>query len=261
MSNLIPILSSKIKDESVQLINARELHHFLEIGKRFSDWIKSRIKEYSFVENQDFIAISQKREIGTGRGKVEYHITLDMGKELSMVERSEKGQQARKYFIECEKRLLRSMRNAGNEPQPLIPTQRRHIQQRVKYLVKHQVGTGYALLWGQIKDKFKVGTYKDIDATLYPALCQFLACEPEANAVVLTDERQAYDQDMIDALLMYNGMADEVYQQIKQLMASLYDAVHESYAVRLLANYSATCQPAACCHQARQSDCAAEDAH
>ena len=36
---------------------------------------------------------------------IEYHITLDMAKELSMVERNEKGKQARKYFIECEKKL------------------------------------------------------------------------------------------------------------------------------------------------------------
>jgi phage anti-repressor protein len=108
MSNnpLIPVFSGQINQESVQLVDARTLHSFLEVGKVFATWITDRIKQYDFLENQDFIAISHNREIGHGRGKTEYHLTLDMAKELSMVERNEKGKQARRYFIECEKRLL-----------------------------------------------------------------------------------------------------------------------------------------------------------
>ena len=60
--------------------------------------------EYGFVENQDFVRFHKKMKANNAT-MIEYHITLDMAKELSMVERNEKGKQARKYFIECEKKL------------------------------------------------------------------------------------------------------------------------------------------------------------
>ncbi|HCO1416249.1 TPA: antA/AntB antirepressor family protein [Escherichia coli] len=110
-SQLIPVFNGAISNETALLCNARDLHAFLEVGKRFATWITERIADYEFVENQDYIAISQKREIGHGRGKKDYHLTLDTAKELAMVERNEKGRQIRRYFIECEKKL-RSMQPA-----------------------------------------------------------------------------------------------------------------------------------------------------
>ncbi|STY99852.1 Phage anti-repressor protein [Moraxella lacunata] len=96
--------------ELTQAVNARELHAFLQNKRQFSDWIKQRISEYDFVENQDFVSFSQNCEKPKGgRPTTEYAITLDMAKELSMVERNEQGKQARKYFIECEKRLHATM--------------------------------------------------------------------------------------------------------------------------------------------------------
>ena len=77
---------------------------------RFNDWIKNRIEQYDFVENQDFLVVTEKKVTMTDAGEKatlikEYHITLDMAKELAMVERTEKGKQARQYFIECERKL------------------------------------------------------------------------------------------------------------------------------------------------------------
>ena len=103
MTQLIPLHSQTIDGNAVETVNARELHAFLEVQTRFNDWIKNRIEQYDFVENQDFTTVSKNLENG-GRS-IEYHTTLDMAKELSMVERNEKGKQARKYFIECEKKL------------------------------------------------------------------------------------------------------------------------------------------------------------
>lgn len=97
-------------NQLTQAVNARELHAFLQNKRQFSDWIKQRISEYDFVENQDFVSFSQNCEKPKGgRPTTEYAITLDMAKELSMVERNEQGKQARKYFIECEKRLHTTM--------------------------------------------------------------------------------------------------------------------------------------------------------
>ncbi|EOL9780446.1 antA/AntB antirepressor family protein [Escherichia coli] len=105
-AQLIPVFNGTISNETVLLVNARDLHTFLDVGKRFASWIVERIAEYGFVENQDFMIISQVREkIGRGRPAKDYHLTLDTAKELAMVERNEKGRQVRRYFIECEKRL------------------------------------------------------------------------------------------------------------------------------------------------------------
>ena len=105
-SQLIPVFNGTISNETALLVNARDLHTFLDVGKRFASWIVERIAEYGFVENQDFMIISQVREkIGRGRPAKDYHLPLDTAKELAMVERNEKGRQVRRYFIECEKRL------------------------------------------------------------------------------------------------------------------------------------------------------------
>lgn len=82
--------------------NVKFLFYFLEIDTKFADWIKNRINKYSFTENQDYII---ELVYTKGRPRKEYYITLDMAKELCMVENNEKGRQARRYFIECEKRL------------------------------------------------------------------------------------------------------------------------------------------------------------
>ena len=99
-----------------QTVNARELHAFLENRDHFSTWIKDRISQYGFVENQDFVIASGNSEaIRGGHNRLDYFLSLDMAKELSMVERNAKGKQARQYFIDCEKRLSGSL----NIPQTL----------------------------------------------------------------------------------------------------------------------------------------------
>ncbi|CAK00788.1 phage antirepressor Ant [Bartonella tribocorum] len=106
MNTLIEISEQVIDQETVQTVNARDLHAFLEIKARFNDWIKNRIKEYKFQENINFITLT-KNLVNGGKVK-EYHITLDMAKHLSMIERNDKGHEARQYFIKCE-RLLKQV--------------------------------------------------------------------------------------------------------------------------------------------------------
>lgn len=106
MNELIKIEPRQINDHEIQTVNARELHAFLGVGKDFSNWIKDRIEQYEFIENQDFVVFAKIGENPKGgRPAKEYFITLSMAKELAMVERNEKGKQARRYFIECERRL------------------------------------------------------------------------------------------------------------------------------------------------------------
>jgi phage anti-repressor protein len=107
MSNqLIPVIQQKISNTQIDAVNAKELHSFLKVGKRYTTWISGRINQYNFKENQDFIiSPNSGRNSGRGRPSKEYIISLDMAKELSMVERTDKGREARRYFIDCERRL------------------------------------------------------------------------------------------------------------------------------------------------------------
>ena len=102
--------------EGQQLVDARELHEFLGNKRQFADWIKQRINQYGFIENEDF-SISQICEKG-GRPRTDYIITVDMAKQLSMVENNEKGNQARKYFIQCEKKLKEVLQDPYNRLSP-----------------------------------------------------------------------------------------------------------------------------------------------
>ncbi len=103
MSELIKIESREIGGTETQTVNARYLHAFLESKQDFSTWIKARIEQYGFVHGQDFTI--HKFVVGRAT-QIDYNITIDTAKELSMVERNDKGKQARQYFIECERRAL-----------------------------------------------------------------------------------------------------------------------------------------------------------
>jgi len=85
------------------VLSGRQLHEFLEIGTEYAKWF-SRMKEYGFVENQDFAVIVKNDEnpLG-GRPSIDHVIKLDMAKEIAMIQRNEKGKQARQYFIQVEK--------------------------------------------------------------------------------------------------------------------------------------------------------------
>ncbi len=146
MQALINIEQKAIGTTRVQTVDARELHAFLEVGKRFASWVSERIEQFDFVENQDFIVFDfpdSGNQVGHGgdRRSKEYHLTLDMAKELSMVERTPKGKEARQYFIECERRL-----RSGEEPSKSLDNNIASIKQFMVVLkankalgVSHQV--------------------------------------------------------------------------------------------------------------------------
>ncbi|HBC1013458.1 TPA: antA/AntB antirepressor family protein, partial [Escherichia coli] len=107
-TQLIPVFNGTISNEPTLLCNARDLHEFLDVRRDFSTWVKSRIEEYGFTADVDYILIHQNGGIkgrGGDRRSKDYHLTIDTAKELAMVERNEKGRQIRRYFIECERKL------------------------------------------------------------------------------------------------------------------------------------------------------------
>jgi phage anti-repressor protein len=106
------LISVKEKDGK-QLVDARELHNFLEVKRDFSNWIKYNIERYGFIQDQDYSPILARVD-GRGKNAIDYALTVDMAKELSMVSRTKKGKEARTYFINIEKKYTQ-----GIKPQQL----------------------------------------------------------------------------------------------------------------------------------------------
>jgi phage anti-repressor protein len=117
---LIPVFTATIGGIEQLTCNARDLHRFLAVGRDFSTWIKERISEYGFEEGDDYILFDSPNSGNqTGRGgdrrRRDYHLTLDMAKELAMVERNDQGRRVRQYFIACERRVMTGMGNTLSE--------------------------------------------------------------------------------------------------------------------------------------------------
>ncbi len=139
MQTQIQIYNDKTIGAEINSANAREIFQFLNSLQDYSNWIKNRISHYNFIENQDYII---ELVYTKGRPRKEYYITLDMAKELCMVENNEKGRQARRYFIECEKRLknleqekmqkLAFRQSLGYKSQ--LKQQKEHYENKIKAL-------------------------------------------------------------------------------------------------------------------------------
>lgn len=98
---LIPVTEN---DQNEVVVSGRDLHKFLEIGTQYTKWFY-RMIEYGFEENIDYVALSQKRITAQGNQTeyVDHFLKLDAAKEISMIQRNDKGKKARKYFIQIEK--------------------------------------------------------------------------------------------------------------------------------------------------------------
>lgn len=104
MNELIKTIT---RDDGTIAVSGRELHDFLKVGKDFSNWFKD-MASYGFEEGKDFSPFSAKTPNG-GRPRIEYVMTLDMAKEVAMIQRTDRGKQARQYFIEIDKQAHHDM--------------------------------------------------------------------------------------------------------------------------------------------------------
>lgn len=109
LRDLVPVVPGDIGGESASLVSAKQLHAFLCVGRDFTTWIKGRIGQYGFTIGVDYMAVENLSSPVWGSAKSrpqlehDYLITTDMGKELAMVERNDKGREVRRYFIQCER--------------------------------------------------------------------------------------------------------------------------------------------------------------
>ncbi len=131
--------------DGIETVNARDLHSFLESKQDFSNWIKSRIEKYGFKESKDFIKLDNFIEVENSnlkRPQIDYYLTIEMAKEISMVENNEKGKEARQYFIECENKYKSALPKKTLDEQALeviTGLQQRVIEYKQKYeMLIHQ---------------------------------------------------------------------------------------------------------------------------
>ena len=132
------------------VVSGRELHEFLEVGTRYDIWF-NRMKEYGFIENMDFVAIVQKRTTAQGNETTytDHAMKIDMAKELSMIQRTEKGKQARQYFLEIERKW--------NSPEMIMKRAMDYLNAQVEKLQ-----TTNLLLEQQVKEYEPKATYYDM---------------------------------------------------------------------------------------------------
>ncbi|MFR6676695.1 phage antirepressor KilAC domain-containing protein [Hominisplanchenecus sp.] len=116
----------KINYETEQpTVSARELHEGLEINTRFNDWF-SRMTEYGFENGKDFYSKMSKTSETGGRPAVDYQISIDMAKQICMIQRNEKGRQYRQYFLDLEK--------AWNTPEQIFARALKMADQQIEKL-------------------------------------------------------------------------------------------------------------------------------
>ena len=106
MNELIKTIT---RDDGTIAVSGRELHDFLKVDTPYTQWF-DRMIDYGFTQNIDFKGLSQKSEkpIG-GRPRIDHVMTLDMAKEVAMIQRTDRGKQARQYFIEIDKQAHHDM--------------------------------------------------------------------------------------------------------------------------------------------------------
>lgn len=181
-SQLVPVVPGTIGNTQCLTIDGRTLHGVLGVRRDFSTWMKGRISKYGFVQGQDFEVFTRtgenseldspnlgnQKNHGGDRRSIEYRCTLGMGKELCMVENNEQGRVARRYFIECERRLLSAPAPQPTADGPLTPALRAELKAIVDAKLSTAPtdvqGKARAEIWTRFNRHFKIAEYAQLPA-------------------------------------------------------------------------------------------------
>lgn len=163
-TELIKTTGITLNGDKITAVNARDLWKFLESKQDFSTWIKRRIEKYEFIEGQDYLLHKFVEQLPSGaKHCIEYLISLDMAKELAMVENNERGRQARQYFIEVEKRYRQTGNLVETIRAALTPIIRENEQYRARLELARNFlpngNPGDLNHAGLPKNKFRRGCY------------------------------------------------------------------------------------------------------
>lgn len=117
MDQIIKINKVNFNDESVDSVDARELHEKLKVGKHFATWIKQRIEEAQLIEGHDFIIFpknGKNSKAQKGRPLEEYALSIEAAEHIAMLEHSKEGKKIRQYFISFEREAKKKLIEMAN---------------------------------------------------------------------------------------------------------------------------------------------------
>lgn len=190
-TQLVRVFPGTIGGVPANVCDARELHAYLEVARDFSTWLNERIEKYGFEENRDFAVCSPNpgsKKRG-GHNRKDYHLTLDMAKELSMVENNAQGRAARRYFIDMERKALEAagQPTVASHLETLLPSEQQtlsEIAHRKAQPYGDAQGKALAEIWSRLHNKFRIARYSQLprtqlaDAIVYIAGMQLKLAEP-----------------------------------------------------------------------------------
>lgn len=125
-ASIVPVISGQIGGREANIVSAKALHKVLGVGRDYSTWLSDRIKDYGFEQGVDYVVFdspisgnqsAENNQLDGGwvtkrggdRRSKDTGLSLGMAKEMAMVERNEQGRAVRRYFIQCEEELQRSV--------------------------------------------------------------------------------------------------------------------------------------------------------
>lgn len=201
-------------------VSARELHAFLESKERFSKWF-NRMLGYGFELGKDFASVPKSTPVNNGGIQMleDYEITLDMAKEISMLQRTKKGKQARQYFIQCEKFIQDSKlteefkyyRETGKVARKnLTDTIKQELQPSNNFVYRNYTELAYQLAFGkdtkQLKEELHLGKKDNLRDNLDPnSLKEVLEAEENIKGMIKTFTLMKLDKK-------------EIYSKIKEII-------------------------------------------
>ena len=192
-------------------VSARELYQVLGSKRQFADWIKERIEKYGFIENQDYQVFHDfvKRDTG-GSTRKEYALSIDMAKEIAMVEGNERGRQVRQYFIRCERELRQAALPSYQIEDPI---------ERAKRWIKEQEATERLAL----ENKQQAETIEQQAETIEQQAEQIKADAPKVlfSKAVETSQRSCLVAELAK-ILQQNGVQIGQNRLFKWLRAKGY---------------------------------------
>lgn len=229
-SQLIPVVPGTIGNVQCLTVDGRTLHGVLGVRRDFSNWIKGRISKYGFIESQDFEVFAKTGENSEGgRPSQEYTCTLDMGKELCMVENNEKGRIARRYFIECERRLLSAepVENPDKLPS-LSPSHRSELKGIVDaklstYPASVQ-GKARSEIWTRFNRHFRIAEYAQLPAERMAEARDYLI-ELEVKALQALPSAPSAVPCAEEDLAFIRACAREIMERERRMYFALRDTL------------------------------------
>lgn len=208
---LIPVFAGTINSHSVQLCDARTLHTFMVVLRDFSNWIKGRIRKFGFVEGADYLLAKSGEQVPHQGGMrktvvTEYHLTLDMAKELAMVENNPKGREARRYFIDCETQATRPMLVSLT----ITTAQAQHLTELVDLVVESGRQKTHAETWARFHRKMGVNKYSLLPAAKFDEAIDYLRGKMDDQSVAALIQKHL--PNAVPAITAKNAATDYQYQ-------------------------------------------------